>query len=423
MVAPIEAGLMGPAAPHSPATQLVNGLFDRVVRPTVHSRRGPWNTYLLWQYIGFAIGALVVLAITAVQGLAFPVMAALILLSILIAVLLFKSIDVLAPAHPFLSWARKGVYHYQIASIAATALFLWLIDQPILLFLDVLVIGVAVAQVNGRIGCLMVGCCHGRPTPWGVRYGGRHQAAGYRHYLLGVRLFPIQLLEAVWLCGIAIVAVLIVSRQAHAPGEVLAWYVLAYGAGRFLLEFWRADTDRLYYRGFTEAQWTALLLICAVAYMEHAGILPAHYWHAGTAAGLVAGMTAVGLMRRFAGSSRHLLLHPYHLREVAGVVNWLLELAEDQSKAPNSESMSRAVYSADTSLGLQISVSIPGGQPKSSYKYSLSCERPSAAEATEALARFIVRCRHSADSYEMAASDGEGLNILISPGIVDTSRG
>jgi Prolipoprotein diacylglyceryl transferase len=411
-----------PATRRSPVVQLVDGLFDRVVRPTARADRELRNPYLLCQYIGFAMGALVVLAVTEVKGLAFPVAAGLILLSILIVVLLYKSEDMLAVQHPFLGWARKGVYHYQIAILAAATLALRLFDEPIFPFLDVLVIGVAVAQLHGRIGCLMVGCCHGRPAPWGVRYEERHFEAGYRHYLPGVRLFPVQLLEAVWLFGLAIIAATILIGPSYEPGDVLAWYVLAYGAGRFVFEFLRADTARLYFAGFTEAQWTALLLTSAVAGAELAGILPARAWHVGAAAALVAVTIAVGLRRRVAGSSRHLLLHPYHLREVAGVVNWLLELADDRRNATDGEVRPGAVYSADTTLGLQVSVSVDRGQPRSTYEYSLSWdEQPKPSGATEALARFIVRCRHAADSYEMTASEGGALSIRISPAVTAPS--
>ena len=43
---------------------------------------------------------------------------------------------------------------------------------PIRRYLDVLVIGLMLALVFGRIGCFLNGCCYGKPTelPWGVRF-------------------------------------------------------------------------------------------------------------------------------------------------------------------------------------------------------------------------------------------------------------
>src|SRR5512147_2181499 len=67
----------------SPAIELVNGFFDRVVRPTVSPGNRKWNSYRLWQCVGFAVGAAAILTFTAVKGLSLPVGAALILVSIL----------------------------------------------------------------------------------------------------------------------------------------------------------------------------------------------------------------------------------------------------------------------------------------------------------------------------------------------------
>jgi len=400
----------------APVASLANGWFDAVVRPRVRTSRGSWNAYLYWQGIGFALGASAMLAVAAVRGNPLFVVVWLVLLSIAVAALLYKGAERLAVQHPFLIWVRKGVYHYQIATLAAAALFLGMIDEPRLPFLDVLVIGLMVAQICGRVGCLMVGCCHGRPAPWGVRYGVEHQGAGYRSYLPGVRLFPVQLTEAAWLLGIAAIATRAILGPDYRPGEILAWYAVAYGAGRFVFELLRADTGRLYLWGFTEAQWTALLAMGGIAWAERASVLPAHPWHAGAAAGLAAWMLGIALRRRFFGASRHLLLHPYHLREVVGVVNWISELAEDQRRTNGGLG---AVYSAETTLGVQISLDIRPDGSGSTFEYSLSSDEPPRAVPLGALARFIAQCRHPAASYETASAGGGALRIRISPG---TSR-
>ncbi len=398
----------------APLASLANGWFDAVVRPTVRTSRGSWNAYLYWQGVGFALGAWVMLAVAAVRGDPLSVVLWLVLLSIAIATLLYEGADRLGVQHPFLIWARKGVYHYQIATLAAATLFLGMIDEPRLPLLDVLVIGITVAQICGRVGCLMVGCCHGRPAPFGVRYGVEHQRAGYGSYLLGVRLFPVQLAESAWLLGIAAVATRTILGPAYRPGEILAWYAVAYGAGRFVFELLRADTGRLYLGGFTEAQWTALLAMGGVAWAERTGVLPAHPWHAGAAAGLAAWMLGIAFRRRFLGASRHLLLHPYHLREVEGVVNWMSELAEDQRRT-SSRGGGGAFYSAETTLGIQISLDIRPDGSGSTYEYSLSSDEPLRAPPLGALARFIAQFRHPAASYETTSAGGGALRIRILP--------
>src|SRR5712692_6791297 len=65
-------------------------------------------------------------------------------------------------------------YHHEIAVMAMIALFLRLTHQPVLHYLDVAILGIGLSLACGRVGCLMVGCCHGRPDSRGVRYGLDH---------------------------------------------------------------------------------------------------------------------------------------------------------------------------------------------------------------------------------------------------------
>ena len=71
-------------------------------------------------------------------------------------------------------------YHHEIAVLTVAAALLWLTRQPILAYLDATLLGVGMFLACGRVGCLMVGCCHGRPHRWGVRYRGDHVVAGFR---------------------------------------------------------------------------------------------------------------------------------------------------------------------------------------------------------------------------------------------------
>src|SRR5262245_44336854 len=96
-------------------------------------------------------------------------------------------------------------YHYEIAVAVVTTLTLRSLGQPVLPYLDVMVIGKGVLLAIGRFGCFMVGCCHGRPCGVGVCYSDVKN--GFARHYIGVRLFPVQLIESliVWLmiglCG------------------------------------------------------------------------------------------------------------------------------------------------------------------------------------------------------------------------------
>src|SRR4029079_14152035 len=87
-------------------------------------------------------------------------------------------------------------YHHEIAVIVMVTVFLRLTGQPALPYLDVTILGVGLFLAVGRVGCLMAGCCYGRPWRWGVTYGHEHVAAGFAEHLAGVRLFPIQIIES-----------------------------------------------------------------------------------------------------------------------------------------------------------------------------------------------------------------------------------
>jgi len=59
-----------------------------------------------------------------------------------------------------------------LLAIGVILLYIHYHKLPMRHYLDVLAIGLTVALVFGRIGCLLNGCCYGKPTelPWGVRF-------------------------------------------------------------------------------------------------------------------------------------------------------------------------------------------------------------------------------------------------------------
>jgi phosphatidylglycerol:prolipoprotein diacylglycerol transferase len=61
-------------------------------------------------------------------------------------------------------------------------------------FADLAVPGLALGHAIGRLGCVMAGCCYGRPTnlPWGLRF----PASPYFGGTPNVPLHPVQLYEA-----------------------------------------------------------------------------------------------------------------------------------------------------------------------------------------------------------------------------------
>ena len=87
--------------------------------------------------------------------------------------------------------AFEHVWVALLASAGAASLF----GAPVLASLDAVSLGLATFLAFGRIGCLSAGCCHGLPSSVGVVYGHEHARQGFSRHLVGVRLFPVQILE------------------------------------------------------------------------------------------------------------------------------------------------------------------------------------------------------------------------------------
>jgi hypothetical protein len=82
------------------------------------------------------------------------------------------------------------------------ALTLWTLGEPVLPYLDVVSAALCFFLVAGCVGCTMVGCCHGHPSPLGVVYNEGCAREGFPRHLIGVRLFPAPTIEAAGLFAI-----------------------------------------------------------------------------------------------------------------------------------------------------------------------------------------------------------------------------
>lgn len=103
----------------------------------------------------------------------------------------------------------------------------------------------ALGHAVGRLGCLMRGCCYGKPTtlPWGVRF--THPGCEVPEELMGVPLHPVQFYEAAWEGVLALSLIFWVLPRIRAKkftyGTSFLLYVAGYAVMRFFLEFLRAD--------------------------------------------------------------------------------------------------------------------------------------------------------------------------------------
>ncbi len=283
--------------------------------------------------VGFALGFAVSLLLANARGLSLPVICGMTIVSACVFFALAMARKILTGRE------RLTYYHHEVAILGSNSLLLLALRQPVLVYLDVAVVGLGVFLAFGRLGCWLSGCCHGRPHRWGMRSA---DSGGWPLYGAGARLLPVQLLESGLVLAVVAEAIPMALRSVR-PGEVLTWYTVTYGAGRFLLEFLRGDPERPYWSGVSEAQWTSTVLITAAAAGELAGVIPAREWHYWTAAGL----TLVVITMALINSEAEAFFRPAHLSQVSVAVETACALSASTG----------VPHAGTTSMGLRISAS------------------------------------------------------------------
>lgn len=155
----------------------------------------------------------------------------------------------------FAIW-RGGLVFYGglIGASAACLLFVAMRKLPLWPVADAVAPSIALGQFLGRIGCLMNGCCYGKPTslPWAIHFPEDHLTQG-------VGVHPTQLYES-FLDLLLYIGLAALFRRRRFPGQVFAVYLIAYSTLRTAVEVFRGDYP-VYYLGFvTPAQIVSLFL-------------------------------------------------------------------------------------------------------------------------------------------------------------------
>lgn len=273
-------------------------------------------------------------------------------------------------------------HHYLLVVISTAAATFWLMGQPVLRNLDVVMIAVGVTYACGRFACLRGGCCYGRPFSWGFCYPAAYLDHGFPPGLIGVKLFPSQLLESLWMWTTTAIAVALLLLSAE-PGSAFTWFVVLYSAGRFFSDFYRLEAG-FCVRGLSEAQIASIVMTCAVFGGEQIGLLPAQAIH-----GVIALLLLiVGIPRLLHKSDHELLFTTDHVIEIANAVksahnNRVAFSQQSSGFEPRNPSVER------TSLGLLISAGTICTAGGSLIHYCLSREGTLRDSTAKALANLI----------------------------------
>jgi len=168
-----------------------------------------------------------------------------------------------------LSLVRAGGVFYG-GLISAFFVALWLLRRyrlPVWTTGDLIAPGIALGHIVGRFGCLLAGCCYGRPSdaPWAITFTDPVAAANVGTPL-DVPLHPTQLYDAG--AELIILIVLLVSerRGRPFPGRTFWLYMLLYAISRFVIEIYRGD-ERGNVMGLSTSQFVSLVLIPVSLFM------------------------------------------------------------------------------------------------------------------------------------------------------------
>ena len=159
---------------------------------------------------------------------------------------------------------RSGGVFYGglIAAVAVAFWYMWRHKMPLWTTCDVFAPGIALGHAVGRLGCLMAGCCYGRPAsvPWAITFTNPEANANVGTPL-GVALHPTQLYESA--AEALILVLLLVTEKKGRPfqGRTFWSYMVLYGISRFVIEFFRGDERGSVFGAVSTSQFISLVLV------------------------------------------------------------------------------------------------------------------------------------------------------------------
>ncbi|HUL51324.1 MAG TPA: prolipoprotein diacylglyceryl transferase [Candidatus Nitrosotalea sp.] len=150
------------------------------------------------------------------------------------------------PIWEILMIRHGGLVYYGgfIGASLACILYTRIRNIPLWKTADVLAPGIALGYFFGRFGCLMNGCCYGRPTdlPWAIQFPKDHETHG-------VPVHPTQVYDSLLNLGLY-AGLAWLFRHRKFDGQVFAAYLISYAILRGFVELFRGDYPTYYLGGW-----------------------------------------------------------------------------------------------------------------------------------------------------------------------------
>lgn len=370
-------------------------------RLTVNVFGRPIHSFHFFGVVGFILGSVLGVVLGELTGLD----RAVILVMSLAGATTFFLLTMLFKI--FTGKEKIVYYHHEIAILLVCSLVLAIWHKPILPYIDITLLGIATFLAFGRIGCFSVGCCHGKPGKIGVIYSHDHVKEGFPYYYKGIKIFPVQLVESSFVFIVVAGGTILISNGA-APGTVLTVYTVLYGAFRFIIEFFRGDHERAYFRGLSEAQWTTLLLIAISVVFAFTGVVPYYEWH------MVVAFLLLGFSFYLVGryDMREKLISARHVKQIAiGLhrLNYSNLEKYDLEHLPNGD-----IDTFQTDYGLIMSGGLLSTDGFIMRHYTLSCKNDSQLTfpLVQKLAVVIKQLENHPPGFEIAEKESGVFHIL-----------